>query len=222
MKFENVCQIDKFSNEDNDQLKLTMCYNKCNDCITLDYDNILFYCVETNGVFTEYINLILKKQPHMEKDTKFYSIEDNRLVLKKNNSKPVFVQGNGNINMDILAKQLNLPLQITDNRNYFEYSTKTLIFTVLKLLMGYFIFALHILTGLFVLAIPFITNNVYILFAIIVLYIFIVIQWNISVGCVLDKYGLSLKNSSACKEVKAKSIYISFLENYFGEKTQKS
>jgi len=89
----------------------------------------------------------------------------------------------------------------------------------LKLLLGYFIFTFHTLICLFIWGIPFITNNVYILLALIIVYIFIVIQWYISGECYFNKIeNLLLSGDYSTNENgKEKSMYITLIGKYFGE-----
>jgi hypothetical protein len=218
--FENSCELYKYNNEDDDQQKLSNCYSKCSNCLQLDYNNELFYCVESNGGLIEYVNLIQKKQPYMEIDNEFYFIQDNRLVLKKNNSKPVFIQGNGNLNMDILATKLNLPLKITHNRNFFEYSTKKFIFNILKLLLGYIIITFHVVLNLMMYILCYTTTNIYILLAIIIINVFILTQWFLLGNCILNSIeNILLSNDDSTYEMKEKeSMFVSFLGKYFGER----
>jgi hypothetical protein len=222
--FENICKISDFNNEDDDQNKLTQCYNKCKDCIQLDTNNTLFYCVETSSdmisEMIKYINLVQKKQIYMEDENVFYFIRDNRLILKNNNNKPVFVQGNGNINMDNLAKKLNLPLKVTENRNYFDYSTKKFIFKILQRVLGYCIIIIHLLFTLFMILTPYITNNVYILLAIIIINVFILTQWFLYGTCFLNKIenGVLEIDNSTYENGTDRSSLLYFFEKCFGER----
>jgi len=121
--------------------------------------------------------------------------------------------------MDILAKKLNLPLKITDNRDFFNYSTKKFIFKVLKLLLGYTIIIVHFVFFLIKTFLPFITNNVYILLAIIILNVYILTQWVLLGGCALNSIErILLEDESTYENGKEKSSFIYFFGKYFGER----
>lgn len=217
--FESICEINKVNNKDDDQEYLSVCYSKCKDCLQLDYQNDLFYCVETDGGIMEYINLIQRKQPYMELDNKFYFIKDNRLILKNNNSKPVFIQGNGNLNMDVFAKKLELPLNISNNRNYYDYSTKTFVYKIFKLLLGYIIIIIHFIFNIIIIFSPYITNNIYILLGIILINVFILSQWFLLGSCFLNgiENKLLSKEDSEYNNGTEKSSFLYLFEKYFGE-----
>lgn len=218
--FENICQLHKSNTDADDQEKLTKCYMNCKDCLLLDHENSLFYCVETSGGIMEYINLVLQKQPMMEHTNQFYFIKDTRVIIKKTNAEPVFIQGNGNLNMDILAKQLNLPLKITDNRNYFDYSTKTFVFKILFILLGYMVMLLHIIFNFVIIFTPYITNNIYLLLLVIVTNVFILTQWYLLGSCFLNKIEniLTQTNDSVYENGNDKSIFVRLIQSYVGEK----
>jgi hypothetical protein len=218
--FENICKIHNSNNEDDDQTLLTQCYFNCNNCLRLDYDNILFYCIESSNGIIDYINLILQKQPTLELNNQYYFFQDNRLVLKKNKVKPVFIQGNGNSNMNILTEKLNLPNKIIDNRNYFDYSTKGFLYKLLYMLIGYLIIILHFTFNIIMIFIPYFTNNIYILLLVIIVNNFILTQWFLLGNCILNKLEnilLSRKNTSY-EDGKEKSFFIYYFEHIFGEK----
>ena len=167
----------------------------------------------------EYINLIQRKQPYMELDNKFYFIKDNRLILKNNNSKPVFIQGNGNLNMDVFAKKLELPLNISNNRNYYDYSTKTFVYKIFKLLLGYIIIIIHFIFNIIIIFSPYITNNIYILLGIILINVFILSQWFLLGSCFLNgiENKLLSKEDSEYNNGTEKSSFLDLFEKYFGE-----
>lgn len=217
--FENICQLNKLNSDSDDQEKLSSCYVKCKDCLLLDHDNSLFYCVESSSGIFEYLNLILQKQPFMEDKNRFYMINENRLVLTKNNIKPVFIQGNGNLNMDILASRLNLPLKITDNRNFFDYSTKGFVFKIVLTFIGYMVVMFHLCFNIFMISIPYITNNIYILLLVIVTNVFILTQWFLLGSCYLNNLENILLQSddTVYENGSNKSIFIRLVQPYFGE-----
>jgi hypothetical protein len=218
--FENICEIHKLKIDDDDQKNISVCYVNCKNCLQLDYDNSLFYCVESsNGIF-EYINLFFKKQPYMELNNNFYFIEDNRLILKKNNVRPIFIQGNGNLNMDILAEKLNLPVKNTNNRNYFDYSTKGFLYKILTIFCGYLIVILHFLFNIFMIFIPYITNNIHILLLVIIINSFILTQWFLFGSCVLNKIENDLLSriDTVYEDGKEKSSFVYYFSKYFGER----
>jgi hypothetical protein len=217
--FENICEIHKLKVDDDDQKNISVCYVNCKNCLQLDYNNSLFYCVESsNGIF-EYINLFFKKQPYMELNNNFYFIENNRLVLKKNNVKPIFIQGNGNLNMDILTERLNLPPKNTDNRNYFDYSTKGFLYKILTICCGYLVMILHILFSIFVIFAPFITNNIHILLLVIIVKSFILTQWFFFGSCFLNKIENDLlsRTDTVYEDGKEKSFFVHYFAKYFDE-----
>jgi hypothetical protein len=212
--FENVCKFQNANGDADDQEKLTKCYMNCKDCLLLDHENSLFYCIETSSGFMYYMSLILQKPNRMESNNQYYFMKDNRIVIKKNNMKPVFVQGNGNLDMDVLAKQLNLPLKLTDNRNYFDYSTKGFIFKIVSTYVGYIVLVIHSLCMGLLLGLPFITNNIYLLLLLIVMYVGITTQWYVMDGCYTTQIENALFYYDDDSNAERKSVWLQLVEPY--------
>ena len=219
--FENICKLDNLHNKEDDQYYLTKCYKSCNDCILLDSNNILFYAIESNNGIFEYINLLTGKEPIMEEYNNYYKIVNKRIILSGNNNPP-FIQGNGNINMDLLCDKLNLPKKITDNRNFYDYSTKQFINKILMYLLGCMMYLIHFILFLIMNFLPFFTNNIYILFTIIFVNIYLLTQWYLIGNCIANKIEnilLSREDEyTKSKDGREKSGLIYCFEPIFGEK----
>ena len=217
--FENICEITKLKNEDDDQYYLTKCYGVCSGCIVLDSENKLFYAIESQNGMLEYAKLCLGKEPIMNESNSYYKFENNRLVLK-NNNKPPIIQGNGNVNMDSLCKKLNLPLKIKENRNFFDYSTKKFINKIIYYLIGNLIVFAHFVFNIFMIFMPYLTNNIYILITIIALNICILTQWYLLGNCFLNKIESVFlgREKNISSDGLEKSSFVYYFEKVIGEK----
>jgi hypothetical protein len=217
--FENICKLDNLDNKEDDQYYLTKCYASCIDCIILDNKNILFYSLESNNGIFEYINLLRGKQPIMDEYNNYYKIVNKRIILKDNNNPP-FIQGNGNINMDLLCDKLNLPKKITNNRNFYDYSTKKFVYKILMYFLGCIIYFIHFIFNITIIFLPYFTNNIYILLTIIIFNIYILSQWYLLDNCILNKIENDLlsRENTISKEGRVKSVFVYHFEKMFGEK----
>jgi len=111
----------------NDQELITKYYEKNNDLIQLDHNSELFYNLKTdiNNNFLHILIVFNKlKDYKVPIENRYHNFIDNRVYIKEFNTKPVFLHGNGGLNIDNFVEKLNLPEPLKDYKSYYDYSTR--------------------------------------------------------------------------------------------------
>jgi hypothetical protein len=125
----NLCNFVECKAESNDQNLLTLYYNKCIDCLNIDFDRKIFYNLQLdiNNFYWQYLILTNSyntlKAPLESNDYKF---KNNRIRLNNGNL-PIIMHGNGDTNMDLIVEKLGYPIALKETKNYYTYSTKPFI-----------------------------------------------------------------------------------------------
>jgi len=175
----------------NDQELITKYYEKNDDLIQLDHKCELFYNMETDiNISILQILIILNKLKDYEVpiENTHHKFIDNRIFIKKFNTRPIFLHANGCLNIDNFIKKLNLPKPLKNNEMYYEYSTIKHIESFFqnreKLRYNLYIFCIliHCFIIFCSLFLIFITNNVKIIYFIIILNVLILTMWQILDG----------------------------------------
>ncbi len=203
--FDNMCDDNnnKCDPAEDDQIRLTKYYNKCKECLLLDHDSNLFYNIDFDkNIISSFFDILSGTQDKhpVPLESKYYTFQENRIVLASSGNRPVILHGNGNLNLDNFVQELGLTGKIHQNRNYHDYSTKKFIKSirdeypttafVLKIVLK----ILHAVAFLFVLTI-FFTNNVYIISSIIILNTIVLFLWYCYGFCILTPIENALDDS---------------------------
>jgi hypothetical protein len=216
--FDNMCFELKCNKEDDDQVLLNRYYNKCKNCLLLDNSCIFFYNIDFHkNHISSFFDIISGTQDKYELplNSQYYKFENNRIILN-NGSKPLVLHGNGNLNLDNFVEKLKLTGKIHQNRNYYDYSTKSFLkkirneYPIITYILNITIKILHLILSLYSLLI-FFTKNPYLIASIIILNSFILYLWYCYGFCILSPIENALDHS----ERAAKTSYMSdFFINY--------
>jgi hypothetical protein len=218
--FDTMCSELKCNKEDDDQVILTSYYNKCKNCLLLDYNCNLFYNIDFDkNHISSFFDIMSGTQDKYELplDSQYYKFENGRIILN-NGNKPLVLHGNGNLNLDNFVKELKLTGKIHQNRNYYDYSTKKFFEKirseyptttyVLRIIVKIF----HICLTIYSLSI-FFTRNSYLIASIIVFNSFVLYLWYCHGYCIFTPIENALDDS----ERESKGSYISeFAIKYLG------
>lgn len=105
-----------------------------NKAIILDTNCELFYSIDN------YQHWLIKQSKTLfgvsntfPLETKYYKFDNKKLYLKITDTFPFILHGNGNVNIDLICKHLDLPLKKENDRDYFQYSTKDYLIKVIVL-----------------------------------------------------------------------------------------
>jgi hypothetical protein len=191
--FENLCDRMTCKPTANDQALINKYYLQNDKLLMLDTKSELFYNVEQDTtIIQSYTNIIFDIQNPAELQSTKYRFEQGRIILP-NGSKPLLLHGNGNTNLDNFCKSLDLPLAVKENRNYFLYSTSSFF---KDLFYNIFLYSV----GLLVLVGPYIySKNKTILYILLFVYAFIVVQWKFATESIAQELEDKLLSDKAYK-----------------------
>ena len=224
----NLCNYTKCSNDSNDQELMTLYYNKCMNCLDIDFDRNIFYNLklDINILYWQFLLVTNTYSSYKAPlKNKYYKFIYNRILLENGNY-PIILHGNGDTNMDLIVKKLGYHISIKDNKNYFKYTIKPSIIKILQKhpnlskAFYYFISFCHILISIYLYLFVFFSNNVLNLSILIFIWVIIIIQWFLIGNCFLSNIeNMLINNNVKFKNGNEFSFLLTPLIYLFGENT---
>jgi hypothetical protein len=198
---------------DDQQLLTTFFRDHCRDCAYLDTSCQIFYELDFNGssLVSSYAEVLLGPRPpaSLNGDHYHWSETDARVIVKHSHQRPIFLHGNGNMNLDTFVDVLDLPAKVPReySDNIFHHvkgiAVKLLSLTAwLAHLAIIYLLYVHI----------FFTKSPRFLYVVVLLNICIVTQWFIFGHCLLTPFENMLLGKKNHEEGKSsQSAWISGL-----------
>jgi len=222
----NLCDYMECKNDSNDQTLMTLFYNKCRDCLDIDYDRNIFYNLELD-IHTLYWQFLLATNSYSSHkaplENKYYKLINKRVLLENGNY-PIILHGNGDTNMDLIVEQLGYPISIKHNKKYYDYTIKPYFYKIIQqnpiisYILYYFIAIFHIIIMLFIYVYVYFTNNLLHLSIIIFLWVIIIIQWFLIGNCFCSNIeNLLSNNNKKLENGKEPSFLLTPLNYLLGE-----
>jgi hypothetical protein len=221
-----LCIYDECSNESNDQELLTLHYNKCVDCLDLDFDRTIFYNLQLDvSVFYWQILIAFNLYSTLKAplENKYYKLVGDRIVVNNGNY-PVILHANGDTNIDLIVEKLGYPVSIKENKDYFTYTIKPSIIKVVEKNqhiakpLYYLITFIHVLVALYAYVFVYFTDNIFYLSILILFWFLIILQWFLIGNCFLSNIENLLNNNvETLENGKEYTFLLTPLTYFFGE-----
>ena len=220
----NLCNLFECKVESNDQTLITLYYDKCVDCLNIDFNRNLFYNLQNLDTLNwQYLTITnTYNSVKAPLSNKYYKLENDRIILD-NGNKPIILHGNGNTNMDLIVEKLGYPIGKKDNKNYHDYSVKSIINIVKTVnpfitdLLYYIVAIFHICFILYTSLFVFFTNDVFLLSILILVIYIMTLQWFINGKCILTDIENILSNSQNLNSDGKSSILFNNIGQYLSD-----
>ena len=221
----NLCNFVECKNDASDQNLLTSYYNKCVDCLNIDFDRNIFYNLrlDLNSSYSHFLRVMnIYNTIKAPLQSKYYKFENNRIILDNGNL-PIILHGNNDINMDLIVEKIGYPVSIKNNKNYYDYSIKPYIdilrnkYSFIFNFLYYSIASIHVMLYIGICVLVFLTNDVFLLSILVLTIYLITLQWFLVGNCIVSNIENLLKDSKKLDNGKEYSFLLEPFMYLFGE-----